>query len=731
MYKLYLLALIFIINFSTVSSQSSWQWQNPQPQGNNLNSVTFINSSTGYSAGDAGMIMMTTDAGVSWGILKSGTYYRLNSVDFADQMNTGYAVGYNGTILKTTNAGLTWLDRSLHADEVYLSVNFPADDQTGYLTGLSTSDTIGFIYKTVNGGVNWTLLNAGLNGVFNETEFPENAVTGYVCGRDYNNVNPLILKTTNGGDSWMNQSQELTGAFYSMSFPQNSQVGYVTGYPGKIYKTTNGGTNWVSQLSGSSAQFYSIEFPENEQTGVVVGTFGNYMRTSNGGVSWTSYSVPDPNNNFMYSVSFSNANTGIAAGMIGSLLRTTDAGISWTSIRKGPNKWTESVCFPLNSQTGWVCGSGLIMKTTNGGAEWIPQSADGNTVMFREILFPFDNETGYAVGGTGRIFKTIDGGQNWVRQIVVGVGAELLDIDFPVNASTGFISGDRVILKTTNGGDNWEQLNSPSIFLNAISFPADNETGYVCGESGSSGRIYKTTNGGVNWIQQTTGTVSGIVDIQFPVDELNGYAAEWAGKILRTTNGGVNWNAYQSDVYTYGICFPSNNITGYVTGGSYGASYLLKTTNGGVIWNKMNIPYNNQTTSVCFPENYDTGYVVGVTGAILKTVDGGGFIAVNSYSEIIPEKFYLSQNYPNPFNPVTNLEFGVSDFGFVSLKVFDVLGKEVRTLVNESRAAGFYKIEFDGSNLASGVYFYRLVVSLSNPMSKGEFTSVKKMLMLK
>lgn len=88
------------------------------------------------------------------------------------------------------------------------------------------------------------------------------------------------------------------------------------------------------------------------------------------------------------------------------------------------------------------------------------------------VMFLFDNETGYAVGGTGRIFKTIDGGQNWVRQIVVGVGAELLDIDFPVNASTGFISGDRVILKTTNGGDNWEQLNSPSIFLNAISFPA-------------------------------------------------------------------------------------------------------------------------------------------------------------------------------------------------------------------------------------------------------------------
>jgi hypothetical protein len=95
--------------------------------------------------------------------------------------------------------------------------------------------------------------------------------------------------------------------------------------------------------------------------------------------------------------------------------------------------------------------------------------------------------------------------------------------------------------------------------------------------------------------------------------------------------------------------------------------------------------------------------------------------------------FSLEQNYPNPFNPKTNFGFRIADFGFVSLRVFDVLGREVATLVNEPKAAGEYEIEFDAANLtssvssqggyASGVYFYRLTA--------GGFTSTKRMLILK
>lgn len=94
-----------------------------------------------------------------------------------------------------------------------------------------------------------------------------------------------------------------------------------------------------------------------------------------------------------------------------------------------------------------------------------------------------------------------------------------------------------------------------------------------------------------------------------------------------------------------------------------------------------------------------------------------------------PLSFNLEQNYPNPFNPSTNIRFripastaGGSDFGFVSLKVFDILGNEVATLVNEEKKPGNYKVEFDGSNLSSGVYFYQLTAS--------SFIQTKKMILL-
>ncbi|MBL8008478.1 MAG: T9SS type A sorting domain-containing protein, partial [Ignavibacteria bacterium] len=89
----------------------------------------------------------------------------------------------------------------------------------------------------------------------------------------------------------------------------------------------------------------------------------------------------------------------------------------------------------------------------------------------------------------------------------------------------------------------------------------------------------------------------------------------------------------------------------------------------------------------------------------------------------VPEVYSLSQNYPNPFNPVTNVEFGISKSGFVSLKVYDVLGKEVATLVNENLSPGKYTVKFNGSSLSSGVYFYR--------MESGEFKDIKRMVLIK
>jgi len=123
----------------------------------------------------------------------------------------------------------------------------------------------------------------------------------------------------------------------------------------------------------------------------------------------------------------------------------------------------------------------------------------------------------------------------------------------------------------------------------------------------------------------------------------------------------------------------------------------------------------------------DRNLIAGKYKYRLKQIDfNGNFEYFELAEEVnigIPEKYSLSQNYPNPFNPVTNLEFGISNLGFVSLKIYDVTGRELVTLVNEIKEPGYYKIQFNAADLSSGVYFYR--------MTAGDFVAVKKFVVLK
>ncbi|MEZ4689157.1 MAG: T9SS type A sorting domain-containing protein [Ignavibacteria bacterium] len=97
--------------------------------------------------------------------------------------------------------------------------------------------------------------------------------------------------------------------------------------------------------------------------------------------------------------------------------------------------------------------------------------------------------------------------------------------------------------------------------------------------------------------------------------------------------------------------------------------------------------------------------------------------SISELNSQLPDDYSLSQNYPNPFNPVTTINFSIPKQGLVSLKVYDIAGKEIMTLVNEQKSAGNYKVSFDGVNLSSGAYFYRI--------ESGDFSQVKRMILLK
>ena len=216
---------------------------------------------------------------------------------------------------------------------------------------------------------------------------------------------------------------------------------------------------------------------------------------------------------------------------------------------------------------------------------------------------------------------------------------------------------------------------------------------------------------------------AGIYRVFFAHSSLGFYNGFFTNSLARTTDG-INWNAGVSGAgqykYYYAMNFSSAN-TGWFSG-----DMLIKTINGGATFESKTTPFGVSFKSIFFI-NDNTGWMTSTGGLIIKTTTGG-VTSSNLIGSEIPEKYSLYQNYPNPFNPTTNIkfEFPLSKGGLkgvVTLKVFDITGKEIQTLVNEQLQPGTYEVTFDGSNLPSGVYFYKL--------SAGEFVETKKLVLLK
>jgi hypothetical protein len=149
---------------------------------------------------------------------------------------------------------------------------------------------------------------------------------------------------------------------------------------------------------------------------------------------------------------------------------------------------------------------------------------------------------------------------------------------------------------------------------------------------------------------------------------------------------------------------------------------MLRTTNGGVTWTEQTSGATNIFYSVFFTDT-NNGWVVGVGGTILRTTNGGvSFVEEEQISQV-PAEFLLSQNYPNPFNPSTKIKYSIPQSSNVVIKVFDILGNEIETLVNKEQSTGTYEITWYAANLPNGIYFYKL--------QAGNFIETKKMILLK
>ena len=407
--------------------------------------------------------------------------------------------------------------------------------------------------------------------------------------------------------------------------------------------------------------------------------------------------------------------------IISVLILSVSISAQWINQTSPINEDLHSVFF-INDANGWITGlTGTVLKTTDGGTTWDIKPT--NTTDHLYSVYFTDENNGIAVGGAGTIFnptriiiKTIDGGESW--SIVQSGDTTLFSVNF-VNQNLGWAVGqDGKVLKTVNSGGSWSAqtvLDTLEFIPNLYSvYFIDQSTGWI---GGSDRTILKTSDGGSSWmVLRTTFAHSTIYRSIFFIDENTGWTGGWDSPILKTTDGGNNWSAKGGTGDLESIYFADEN-TGWA---SYRDGIILNSTDGGETWVTQLSGINNVVSSVYFVDA-NTGWAVGSNGTILKTTNGG--VTFVEGEEELPYKFSLKQNYPNPFNPSTKISFQLVEAGLTSLKVYDVLGNEVATLMNEEKSAGIYEVTLDGSTLTSGMYLYKL--------QSGNFAETKKMVLLK
>ncbi len=385
----------------------------------------------------------------------------------------------------------------------------------------------------------------------------------------------------------------------------------------------------------------------------------------------------------------------------------------------------------VDSLRGWVIterngGEAYILHTSDGGNSWSVQLQQ--VLLLAAIQF-LDNNIGYVVGSAppGIVLKTTNGGNNWFN-ISNLPSNPLWDVKF-VNKDTGYVCSDDEfdggVFKTTNGGLNWQRQTSPVQLRPIKLFFINNDTGWALNRPNNS--IYKTTNGGINWFF-LSGISFGLEDLFF-LNNDTGWVIrqQGANSIIKTTNGGTSW-VVQHDPTPFGQhpqdIFIINNSKGWISE----LSFTILSLKNDSTWGTQDVPPGFDPYYSIFMVDTNTGYSGGTI--FVKTEDGGGVITnLESNSENVPSNFTLFQNYPNPFNPSTVISYELRVTSYLKMKVFDLQGKEVVTLIDKKQNSGNYKIEFDGSKLSSGVYYYTL--EANDESGKRLFSQTKKMILIR
>lgn len=512
---------------TTVDGGANWSINRSILIQHQLKRIFFINSNTGWISGQNGLLLKTTDGGKTWTPQSTNTVQTLNSIYFINE-TTGWVCGDGSTLLRTVNGGSSWESLTVPAYANYYDIRFVSSN-TGYLVGSK-----GLVAKTVNAGTNWQTITTNTINSFNSIEFI-NSASGIIVGNQGN-----WLKTVDGGENWVLDSIETKNNLYNIISKLTVGI-WIVGEAGSIYSGVYSiNTVWLPKSTGFRSKLYSISGIDSAML-ISVGEKGFVIRSINEGLNWIQEESGVGYD--LYSIEMSDYNNAVAVGDSGTIIKSTDGGISWQFIASGVNIPLYSVKYQTPQLLSAVGNEGTFIKSTNGGLSWDVVSSNPG-INFRSHAY-VNNDRLFAVGEAiltigndsilvGRIFSTTDGGVNWVSQYSEPA-PRFNDITF-FTENNGIAVGNRgLIFATTDQGQTWlprRPHNSRTNYL-AVKFVNDS-VGFINGDDGS---IIRTTNGGANWNWIASGTNNSLYDIYF-CTTLKGWTVGKNGSILLTNTGG-------------------------------------------------------------------------------------------------------------------------------------------------------------------------------------------------
>lgn len=742
-YLVITLAIFFIASFANAQT-----WKKvTSPSMSVYSDSYFIDANNGWLVGTKGSIMKTADGGKTWSTVTTTITEDLKSVYFLNA-TTGF-IASPTKLYKSTNGFSTYttvdITGAIVTTSGYWTVYF-ADSQKGWF--LSSSSSAAKVLQTVDGGTTWTVGVDHKTGNLQTIKF-YNASAGIVAGGGSGKCD--IYYTKDGATWTKGTAPAFPAGVYTRTdirslylIDANTAIGGGWGssaaglQPTIFIKTTDGGATWtyLGQKEENKTYEYAYELVfKNATTGLAAGgatKTPNFMKTVDGGLNWTQLPTP-----FGYQISrlFSFGDNVIAVTNSSAIYKSADFGTSWEAVTPVPNS-TLTKLFAFSDDVVYAGGQkGLIMKTTDGGKNWKALSHIANNVCLSiNGLFFLTKDFGFSATSYGGIAKTSDGGATWVSLKKDTSAATVTNNSVVFTTSTtGFVAGQLsssidIIYKTVDAGTTWTVASKgvAAASLNSIAF-GNTQVGAAVG---AKLKILYTKDGGTTWALATT---TGVPTAQATatlnsVTFLSGTEAIAVGDkvTLKSNDGGQTWTyvALTTTQTLNGVAFLNNNAWAIGAKSSSPKSIgVWKSIDKGATWtNNVNYAVFDTASTTYNDVAVTNSGAVFVCGAATGIYTNSTTVDISDQEEL-PATFELMQNYPNPFNPETTINYSLNKAGMVRLNVYDVLGREVKSLVNVNQMPGRYSVKFDGSNLSSGIYFYSI--------STGNSILTKKMILIK